>query len=454
MKVILPDAPSSSFPTARPASTRPARSARSSPSRPSSCARTARCRIFACRSTTAREIQILTTRDRDDPDALFVLRHSAAHLLAEAARRLYPGTKVAIGPPIENGFYYDFEFPEPVGEEALERLEDEIQREIAEGRTFERWEVDRDEARRIFEAEGEPYKVELVDTAEGDISLLPAGRLHRPLPRPAPPGLRRRSRPSSCSRSPAPTGAATSATRSSPASTARRSSTRRTSTRTSSGSRRRSAATTAGSAASSTSSTSTSTRPARRSGIRGAWSIWNALEDLRRRENAKRGYLEVKTPLLYDTELWEISGHWEKYRDNMFLDPAGGEDLRAEADELPGPHAALREPAAQLPRAARSASPRPPRCTATSRAARCTACCACATSPRTTPTSSARAEQIEDEIFGCLDFAAFLYDLFGMEARFELSTRPENKLGTDEEWDFTEAALARGARAAGHRLRR
>ncbi|HSL64824.1 MAG TPA: threonine--tRNA ligase, partial [Gaiellaceae bacterium] len=51
------------------------------------------------------------------------------------------------------------------------------------------------------------------------------------------------------------------------------------------------------------------------------------------------------------------------------------------------------------------------------------------------------AEQIEDEIFGCLDYAAFLYDLFEMEARFELSTRPENKLGTDEEWDFTEAAL-------------
>jgi threonyl-tRNA synthetase len=50
-------------------------------------------------------------------------------------------------------------------------------------------------------------------------------------------------------------------------------------------------------------------------------------------------------------------------------------------------------------------------------------------------------EQIEDEIFACLDFAQYLYDLFGMEARFELSTRPEHKLGSDEEWDFTEAAL-------------
>ena len=56
-------------------------------------------------------IQILTVRDKNDPDALYVLRHSSAHLLAEAVRRLYPGVKVAIGPPIDQGFYYDFEFP-------------------------------------------------------------------------------------------------------------------------------------------------------------------------------------------------------------------------------------------------------------------------------------------------------------------------------------------------------
>src|SRR5436309_8554301 len=84
------------------------------------------------------EIQILTTRDKQDPDALYVLRHSTAHLLAEAVRRLYPGVKIAIGPPIENGFYYDFEFPDPIGEEALERIESEIQKEIEEGREWDR----------------------------------------------------------------------------------------------------------------------------------------------------------------------------------------------------------------------------------------------------------------------------------------------------------------------------
>src|SRR5205809_835278 len=76
------------------------------------------------------QIQILTTRDTGDPDALSVLRHSSAHLLAEAVRRLYPGVKVAIGPPIDNGFYYDFEFPQPIHEEDLERIEAEIRNEL------------------------------------------------------------------------------------------------------------------------------------------------------------------------------------------------------------------------------------------------------------------------------------------------------------------------------------
>src|SRR5213075_1905249 len=73
-------------------------------------------------------IQILTIRDKDDPDALAVLRHSSAHLLAEAVTQLYPGVKLAIGPPIEQGFYYDFDFPEPISDADLARIEDEVRR--------------------------------------------------------------------------------------------------------------------------------------------------------------------------------------------------------------------------------------------------------------------------------------------------------------------------------------
>ena len=117
-------------------------------------------------------IQFLTTRDTSDPDALYVLRHSSAHLLAEAVRRLYPGVKIAIGPPIENGFYYDFEFPEPITEADLERIEAEVDREHRRGARAGRAKRSRATRRSArFEAEGEPYKVELVDTAEGEISL-------------------------------------------------------------------------------------------------------------------------------------------------------------------------------------------------------------------------------------------------------------------------------------------
>src|SRR3954447_10342878 len=92
-------------------------------------------------------IEILTTRNTDDPDALYVLRHSTAHLLAEAVRRLYPGVKIAIGPPIENGFYYDFDFPEPIAEDDLARIEEELRRELAEGREWTREERSRDDAK-------------------------------------------------------------------------------------------------------------------------------------------------------------------------------------------------------------------------------------------------------------------------------------------------------------------
>ena len=83
--------------------------------------------------------------------------------------------KIAIGPPIADGFYYDFEFPEPISEADLEAIEDEIRREIAEGREWTREELSREEAIARFEAESQPYKVELARDAEGAISLYTQG---------------------------------------------------------------------------------------------------------------------------------------------------------------------------------------------------------------------------------------------------------------------------------------
>ena len=140
------------------------------------------------------KIQLLTTRDREDPDALAVLRHSSAHLLAEAVRRLYPGVKIAIGPPIENGFYYDFEFPEPIREEDLERIEEEIRRELKEGRSLgARGDLARRGAARV-RGGGRAVQGRARGHGRGGHHPLHAvarrrGRVHRPVPRPAPAGL-------------------------------------------------------------------------------------------------------------------------------------------------------------------------------------------------------------------------------------------------------------------------
>ena len=186
-------------------------------------------------------------------------------------RRLYPGVKIAIGPPIENGFYYDFEFPEPIHEADLERIEEEIGRELDEGREWSREEISRDEAQARFEAEGEPYKVELVDTAEGDISLYTQGDFTDLCRGPH----LQDSKPIKAVKLTGLAGAYWRGDEQQHAADAdlrhrllrpgrpRRAPRAR--------SRRRGAATTAGSASSSTSSTSPSTRPARRSGTRRGW---------------------------------------------------------------------------------------------------------------------------------------------------------------------------------------
>jgi threonyl-tRNA synthetase len=384
-------------------------------------------------------IQILTTRDTSDPDALYVLRHSTAHLLAEAVRRLYPGVKIAIGPPIENGFYYDFDFPEPLHEEDLERIEAELNRELAEGRAWTREEVSRDEAKARFEAEGEPYKVELVDTADGQITLYTQGDFTDLCKGPH----LQDSRPIKAVKLTSLAGAYWRGDSNRPQLTriygtafysqkdldahlARLEEAKK--------------------------------RDHRKLGVEldlfhlddvspGSpfWHpkgmvIWNELEALRRRENEARGYLEVKTPLIYDQKLWERSGHWDKYREHMFLIPDGERVFSIKPMNCPG-HMVLfahdRRSYRELPLRYAEAAPlhRNELAGALSGLTRV----------RHVTQDDAHIfcsrEQIEDEIFGCLDYGAFLYDLFGMEAMFELSTRPASKLGTDEEWDFTEGAL-------------
>ncbi|HYZ18915.1 MAG TPA: threonine--tRNA ligase [Gaiellaceae bacterium] len=387
-------------------------------------------------------IQILTTRDADDPDALYVLRHSAAHLLAEAVRRLYPGVKVAIGPPIENGFYYDFEFPEPIGDDALERIEEEVRRELAEGRAWKREDTSRDEARKRFEEEGEPYKVELVDTAEGDISLYTQGDFTDLCRGPH----LQDSRPIKAFKL---TGLAGAYWR---------------------GDEHNKQLTRIyGTAFYSEADLQAylerieeaQKRDHRRLGqdldlfhfdehSPGSpfWhpkgmAIFTTLEDLRRSENARRGYLEVKTPLIYDKSLWVTSGHWEKFRENMFLIPIDEEHSYAiKPMNCPG-HMVLFGSSLRsyrdLPLRYAEAAP----LHRNERAGTLHGLTRVRYVTQDDAHIFCSREQIDTELDGTLDYLKFLYGLFDLEPRAELSTRPDNKLGTDEEWDFTEAELVR-----------
>ena len=384
-------------------------------------------------------IQILTTRDTDDPDALYVLRHSAAHLLAEAVRRLYPGTKIAIGPPIENGFYYDFEFPEPIGEDALEKIEAEIRRELDEGRSWERSEVSRDEAKKLFSEEGEEYKVELVDTAEGDISLYTQGDFTDLCRGPH----LQDSKPIKALKLTGLAGAYWRGDEHNKQLTriygtaffsqadldaylerveeAKRRDHRRLGTQLGL-------------------FTFSEHSPGSPLWYPKGMVIWNVLEDIRRRENLKRGYDEIRTPLIYDNDTWYTSGHFPKYEDLMF---------KLEVDERPWAMKAMNCPGAMLLFGSRPRSYRelPLRLAEAAPLHRDELSGTLHGLLRVRIITQDDAhifcttDQIQDEIAEVVAYARYLYELFGLKASAELSTRPDNKLGTDEEWDMTEAAL-------------
>ena len=104
----------------------------------------------------------------ETPKGLAVLRHSAAHVMAEAVKELFPTAKVTIGPDIENGFYYDFDFERPFTPEDLERIEARMLESVAANRPFSREEMSAGEAKALFAAMGETYKLEIIDDLGAD----------------------------------------------------------------------------------------------------------------------------------------------------------------------------------------------------------------------------------------------------------------------------------------------
>ena len=394
-------------------------------------------------------VSILTKQSGES--ALQLIRHDAAHVLAAAVMELYPGVRISIGPPIEQGFYYDFEFPDmAVSEEQFPEIEARMRAHIKAGETFERQDVTPAQARERFVGEDQPYKVELID------DLLSAAPPTHPLETVS---LYTNGPFTDLCRGPhAPSTRAIGALKLQSVAGAywRGDSTRTMLTRIY-GTAFHSSAELAEHLQRLEQARARDHRKLGRELDLFAFSevspgaafwlpagtrLWNKLVALSREMGSARGYTEVKTPLIYDAELWKTSGHWGKYRENMFLavDSDGEEMGAVKPMNCPG-HAhlfALRR---------HSYRDLPVRYSEPGLLHRNEASGVLHGLLRVRHFAQDDAhifcteEQIQGEVAGCLELAFATYALFDFDVRLELSTRPDERIGDDQMWDRAEGAL-------------
>jgi threonyl-tRNA synthetase len=390
-------------------------------------------------------IEIVTARD---DDGLWLIRHDAAHVLATAVMELYPGVKISIGPPIEDGFYYDFDFPDgtKLTEDDFERVEQKMREHIGADERFERSEVPVEEAIERFKGEGQDYKVELIEDLVRDqgtttVSLYRNGPFTDLCRGPHGPGTKR----IKAMKLTSVAGAYWRGDASKPMLTR-----------------------VYGTAFASKDDLKqhlerleqARERDHRKLGrelslfmlsdlspgspfwLPNGTHIWNELTKLWRTTNVERGYQEVRTPILFDQDLWKQSGHWHVYRDNMYFTDVEDRPMGLKPMNCPG-HCQIYK------RELRSYRDLPLRLAEQGLVHR--------HEPSGTLHGLLRVrhitqddahvfcteEQIEEEAMHCLDFGFYIYEQFGLTPRLELSTRPEKRVGTDEMWDKAEAALAR-----------
>ncbi len=407
---------------------------------------------------TANEpIEIITKSSGDD--ALALIRHDAAHVLAAAVTELYPGVKVSIGPAIERGFYYDFEFPEGVviSEDDFAAIEAQMRKHIKAGEGFTRQDVSVDDALARFRAEQQDYKVELVEDLARDegvesVSLYSNGDFT---------DLCR-----------GPHGQSTKAIGAvklqSVAGAYWRGDSERTMLTRIYGTaffdkaeleielERLEQA---------------KARDHRRLGRElqlfefsevspGAafWlprgtTVFNELVALSREMGSERGYQEVKTPQLYDSELWKTSGHWEQYRDKMFVTSTEEREFGLKPMNCPG-HAHLFAGRRWSYRDLPVRYSEPGLLHRNELSGTLHGLLRLRHFAQDDAHIFCTEEQVAEEVAACLEFAFATYELFGFKLQLELSTRPDQRIGSDQIWDKAEAALteALDARALSYKL--
>ena len=390
------------------------------------------------------QIAILTDRD---PEALELIRHDAAHVMAEAVMELYPGTKVTIGPPIEQGFYYDFEFPPDVkvSDEDLEGIEAAMCAHIEADERFERRDVPPSEATEIFRAQGQDYKVELIEDLVRDegvetVSLYRNGPFEDLCRGPHGPA----------------TGRIKAIKLSSVAGAYWR------------GDESRQMLTRIyGTAFFSKKDLEAhlerieqaKARDHRRLGpqlglfmlreeapgmpfwLPNGTTLLRLIEAEVQNQLRRRGYREIKTPQVMDVDLWHRSGHWDNYRENMYFTESGEREYALRPMNCPGACLVFgsdRHSYRELPlRLAEFGQ--------VSRAER-EGVLHGLLRVRAFTQDDAHVYCTPDQIVGeVADICAAideLYERFGFDdIRVELSTQPEKSIGSDEQWQQAEAAL-------------
>jgi len=384
------------------------------------------------------EIAIVTA---ESVEGLEIMRHSAAHVLAEAATALFPGTKVAIGPAIKDGFYYDFEFPQPVGEDSLPKLQAEMERIVASAEKFERREVTKAEALELFAEE--PYKLDLVrELADGEvISTYQQGGFIDLCRGPHVPDSSRVGAIALLSVAGAywrGSSENTMLTRIYGTTFPDKKSLEEYLAKVEMAKQR------------------DHRRLGRELGLfsfhdegpgfpffhpRGM-RVVNALLDYWRLEHQAAGYEETKTPMMLDRSLWEKSGHWENYKDNMYFTKIDEVDFAVKPMNCPGGILIYKSDQ-------HSYRDLPLRWAELGQVHRHELSGVLHGLFRVRVFTQDDAhiyclpEQVEDEVVGVIELVRRMYETFGFDkVHVELSTRPEKCIGSEEMWNTAEAALA------------